>query len=181
MAKTPVVQKKSLDPLRRTKITMDDVIRAATIRAEIGTMYLSARQAGVNYGSLMNFINKTPDAKELWEQAYEEFRESLMAEAVTRARDGWDEPIYHMGSIAGYIKRKSDRILELMLRAHIPVLFRENYHEEQVHKAQAAQFDFNSLSAKTRDAVRDHMTAIRDLVAADNATPIGLPEPEGEE
>lgn len=59
-------------------------------------------------------------------EAMELFCASLQMEAVKRARDGWDEPVFYQGEIVGTRNIKSDRLMELQLKAFLPELFREN-------------------------------------------------------
>lgn len=44
----------------------------------------------------------------------------LEGEAFRRAVKGWDEPVFYKGEIAGYVRKKSDRMLELLLKAYKP-------------------------------------------------------------
>jgi hypothetical protein len=45
----------------------------------------------------------------------------LEDEAIRRAEEGWDEPVYtQTGKLAGYKKRFSDALLAMVLRAHDP-------------------------------------------------------------
>jgi len=50
-----------------------------------------------------------------WDDAVEEATDALEAEARRRALDGWDEPVFYQGAECGYVRKYSDRMLELML------------------------------------------------------------------
>jgi hypothetical protein len=51
----------------------------------------------------------------------EDFRDHIRGEAKRRAIDGWEEPLFWKGQPTGHtIRKKSDRMLELLLKAHCP-------------------------------------------------------------
>lgn len=56
----------------------------------------------------------------MFDQALQDYRESLEAEVHRRAVDGWDEPVYQKGEMVGLIRRHSDRMLELLIKKNIP-------------------------------------------------------------
>ncbi len=64
-------------------------------------------------------------------EALEGFKAKLHDEAIKRAVDGWDEPVFYKGEVAGYIQRKSDRILELMMKGHMPETFGDKLAVDQ--------------------------------------------------
>ena len=75
----------------------------------------------------------------MYDDAYQYFSGTLVKEAITRARDGWDEPIVHRGEvqylkdpetgqpildddlvpIPATIRKKSDGLLKMALRANL--------------------------------------------------------------
>jgi hypothetical protein len=55
-----------------------------------------------------------------------ELADRLESEAIRRAHDGWDRPIYQRGVLCGYERVYSDSLLKLMLAAVRPEKFREN-------------------------------------------------------
>lgn len=58
-------------------------------------------------------------------------RKATIEEEITRrAIDGWDEPVFHRGELAGHIRRFSDPMLALLARRHIPA-YRESVRVEQ--------------------------------------------------
>lgn len=86
--------------------------------ARTGLKQRSAAAAGVSMKSVEYARMKNPAFTELEDEAYTLFTESLHDEAVSRARDGWDEPVYQQGNLVGYVRKKSDRLMELLLKAH---------------------------------------------------------------
>ena len=65
-----------------------------------------------------------------WDEALEEARELLEAEARRRAAIGVDEPVFYKGQVVGQIRKYSDNLLMFLLKAHWPEKFRENYAVE---------------------------------------------------
>ena len=62
-----------------------------------------------------------------WDEALEEARELLEAEARRRAAIGVDEPVFYKGKVVGQIRKYSDNLLMFLLKAHWPEKFRENH------------------------------------------------------
>jgi len=52
--------------------------------------------------------------------AHQDFLDKLEKECYRRAVDGWDQPVYQQGAKVGVVRKFSDRMLELMLKRHIP-------------------------------------------------------------
>jgi hypothetical protein len=47
-------------------------------------------------------------------------------EAMRRAVDGWDEPVYQKGEQVGVVRKYSDSLLALLLRGRRPDVYRDN-------------------------------------------------------
>ena len=83
-----------------------------------------------SWNELVNLFHHTPGLKELYMQCKElgeEFRKILRLDAAHfRAVEGADEPLYSAsGKFLGNRKVYSDRLLELLLKADNPDVFRE--------------------------------------------------------
>lgn len=63
---------------------------------------------------------------ELWRDAYDAGTMVLEDEARRRALEGIEEPVYQGGKLVGTVRRYSDRLLEVLLRARRPEMYREN-------------------------------------------------------
>ncbi len=63
--------------------------------------------------------------REAWTEALEVGCDALEYEARRRAVEGIDEPVFYQGKVCGHIKRFSDNLLVVLLRAHRPEKFRE--------------------------------------------------------
>lgn len=97
--------------------------------AEIGTITHAALAAGIERRSHYNWL-KDEDYREAWEVAHLAACETLELEARRRAREGWDEPVFHDGVICGYKRKFSDTLLIFLLKGALPQKYRDNVHAE---------------------------------------------------
>ena len=90
------------------------------IIAETGNHTAAAKRAGINRKTLYKWVEKYPDFKEAYNQALEISIDLLELEARNRATKGAKEPVYYKGKVVGHVHKPSDRLMELLLRAHLP-------------------------------------------------------------
>ena len=76
---------------------------------------------------------KDPDFAKLWEEAIEISMDALEMEARSRAL-GWNEPIINKeGEVVGHRRVFSDKMMEILLKAHRPEKYREKFeHDHKV-------------------------------------------------
>ena len=86
--------------------------------AETGVVTHSAKAAGVSKTAV--HISRRRDEKfaQAWERALDSATDRLENEAVRRAVDGVDEPVYQGGKQVGSITRYSDTLLIFLLKAN---------------------------------------------------------------
>jgi hypothetical protein len=65
-----------------------------------------------------------------WDEAEQEAADRLEREAWRRAAEGTKKPIVYKGKVTGHYLEYSDRMLELLLKAHRPDKFRERVSTE---------------------------------------------------
>ena len=110
-------------PLKQAPLT-------AEFREKKMRLFLAAFAENGVYGDACTAAGITGSSVEHWRKAYPQFEAAyaeakemaaavLEREAFNRAVTGWEEPVYQGGELVGTIKKKSDRILELMLRARV--------------------------------------------------------------
>jgi hypothetical protein len=80
--------------------------------------------------TVYKYRNTESDFKEQWEDAEAAGVALLHAAAFKRAVAGELEPIYQGGVRVGLKKVLSDRLLEVLLKAHLPAMFRESRQVE---------------------------------------------------
>lgn len=68
--------------------------------------------------------------REAWDEAMDAAKDRLLAEAWRRAVSGTERPVFQGGKHVGSVKEYSDRLLETLLRAHMPEMFSERYRLE---------------------------------------------------
>lgn len=95
--------------------------------ATCGNVTESARVAGVTREAAYRARDRTPSFREKWDIALEESVELLEAEARRRASEGYDEPVFYQGKQVGSIRRYSDTLMSLLLKAHKPDVYRERH------------------------------------------------------
>lgn len=86
---------------------------------------LSARAAGVSKQAAYKAREKEKVFAKEWDAALLEGNEMLEAAARQRAMVGTLKAVYHEGFIVGYDVQYSDRLMEVLLKAHMPEKYRE--------------------------------------------------------
>lgn len=105
--------------------------------ASVGVVTAACKLVGVDRQRHYEWLadqEKYPDYEKRFKDAHEQACDRLEAEAVRRAVQGWDEPVYQMGALVGTKRMYSDRMLELMLKARRPGTFRDRQSVEHTGK-----------------------------------------------
>ena len=66
-----------------------------------------------------------PDFAKAYDDAKAQAVELLEAEAIRRAHDGVDEPVFYKGDECGAVRKYSDTLLQFLLRALNPAVYRD--------------------------------------------------------
>lgn len=154
---------------------------------DCGAKYKAAEAHGFKYNTVRDAIVAQlqigdTEWQDLWDESLQKFRESLEDEARERARDGWNEPVFHQGKVAGYVKKKSDRLLEVMLRAHIPDKYRDNVHVTGTLDNAGGGLDLlKDLSMEAKRKIRQIIIEDMEQQRALRATPVEALQIEGPE
>ena len=93
--------------------------------AENSRVDLAAKSAGIARSTHYEWMKTDQQYPALFAEAEELAAQTLLDEAVRRGRDGWDEPVTIAGE-AKTVRRYSDRLMERLLEAKFPVMFRSN-------------------------------------------------------
>ena len=95
--------------------------------ARIGIEIAACREVKVDPSTIIYWRTHDEDFAEAHALAAEEGDMLLEEELHRRAVTGWEEPVFHKGQATGaYIRRFSDRLLEIILRRRMPDLYRDN-------------------------------------------------------
>jgi hypothetical protein len=109
----------------RTKLTDRAREQFLAVVAKTANVSEACRRINMSRTGVHNARNAHPEFAAAWDEALEVATDALAREARRRAIEGWNEPVFHQGRKCGVIRRYSDRMLELLLKAHRPEKFRE--------------------------------------------------------
>lgn len=120
-------------------IPFDAEARAVFLAAleEFGTFIAAADITGVSSATAYQTRAKEPAFAEDVEQALQRYRGHITAEAVRRAVTGWEEPVYQKGQFVGTVRKFSDRLMELLLKARGGTEWRDRVQVDQTSKVDA--------------------------------------------
>lgn len=128
-----------------------------------GMVKSAADAAGVHRMTLVRWRKTNPDFALAWEEAREGVVDLLEDEAFRRAVNGIDEPTFYRGEVVGSVKRYSDTLLGVLLRANAPEKYRENTKLELTGANNGpVQFDDSQAAARLAallDAARQRKLA----------------------
>jgi hypothetical protein len=85
----------------------------------------SAEAAGINRVRLYEMRAADPEFAEAWAKALDAGTDVLEAEAIRRAVEGVDEPVFQGGELVGHVRKYSDTLLARLLDAHKPEKYRQ--------------------------------------------------------
>jgi len=90
-----------------------------------GATYAAAAAAvGAHRRTIIKWPDRDEEFAERWSDAVEEGVDRLEEEAIRRAVDGVDRPVFFQGRIVGYTKEYSDTLLKFLLEAKRPAVYR---------------------------------------------------------
>lgn len=95
--------------------------------SKTGNVKLSCMAARVSRHAVYKARTDHPDFADQWDDARDDFGDMVFAEVVSRAIKGVQEPSFHGPTIRGYLTKKSDRLLSLLIMALKPEEFRSGF------------------------------------------------------
>lgn len=118
----------------RTKRT--DRVKEAFLTSLRETCNISeaARTAGIGRRTAYEWKAADEAFAADWDEAEQEAADKLEREAWRRAVEGTDKPVTFQGAITATYKEYSDRMLELLLKAHRPDKFKDRVANEHTGK-----------------------------------------------
>jgi hypothetical protein len=87
----------------------------------------AAAIAGIGRQHAYTVRGQNPTFAAFWDEAVEIATDALESAVRRRAMDGVPRPIYQGGKLAGFVREHSDQLAALLLKAHRPQKYRENY------------------------------------------------------
>lgn len=94
--------------------------------AKCGNVSGAARAAKIDRTMHYDWLSDDPDYSKAFADAKAEACDWLEEEARTRAEKGWLEPVFYKGEKIGSIRKKSDLLLIVLLKANMPDKYRDN-------------------------------------------------------
>ena len=86
--------------------------------------------SGIGRASVYDWRGEDEGFAKDWKKALEIGSELLEDEAVRRAREGVEEPVYQGGRLVGHVRKYSDTLLIFLLKGAKPEKYRENVKQE---------------------------------------------------
>jgi predicted DNA-binding protein YlxM (UPF0122 family) len=87
----------------------------------------AAAAAGVSRQAIYDWLEKSKEFKTAFESVRKNITEMLEQEAIRRAYEGIDEPVYYKGDVCGAVRKYSDTLLIFLLKANDPEKYREKH------------------------------------------------------
>lgn len=75
---------------------------------------------GVSSRTLDELVKAYPGLAALKDEAKDLYRDKVSRTVHNRAIDGWLEPVFYKGSLIGFVRKFSDRMLELQAKRYVP-------------------------------------------------------------
>lgn len=90
----------------------------------------AAKAAGVARETLWKWRQRDEEFAVAYHDAAEEGTDRCEDEALRRAVDGWDEPVWHQGVQVGVVRKYDSTLLIFLLKARRPDKYRDNVKVE---------------------------------------------------
>lgn len=109
------------------KQPIKDARKAAylSILAQTGIVGQAAKSSGFDRSTVFRWRQNDPEFAKDFDAAIEDAADTIEAEAMRRAVQGFDEPVWFKGEKVGTTRKHSDYLLGLLLKANKPEKYRE--------------------------------------------------------
>lgn len=105
--------------------------------SEGGNVMASAMSVGVTRATVYAARDRNDAFAEVWDEALERYAAALESELHKRVFEGVQRPIFQRGELVGHEALKSDRLLEIALKAHRPDRYSERFQASIDHTVKA--------------------------------------------
>lgn len=89
-----------------------------TTLAHAGNVSQACRASGLGNTTVYGWRAADPEFAAAWEVALKQAIDRLEGEAWRRAVEGVEKPVYQQGVMVGTVTEHSDRLMEVLLKAH---------------------------------------------------------------
>lgn len=136
---------------RRTQEKKQDFLERFT---EAGTVQYAAALAGVGRRTVYEWLEADPIFAAEFKRAEEDVADKLEAEAIRRACEGIDKPVYYQGQKVDTYKEKSDTLLIFLLKGQKPEKYGDKVRQEHTGAGGGPiRVDFGVSRPTGRDSV----------------------------
>lgn len=122
----------------------------------------AARRAGLGRRTVFRWKEQDQAFSDAWDSAHQAAVDALEDSAYRRATVGVEEPVFYQGKIVGHVRKPSDRVLELLLKAERP----DKYRERVDHTVTAAPLSQEQLQAARAQGLRPEVEEAAALMAS---------------
>lgn len=105
-----------------------------TVLRETCNVTEAARAAGIGRRTAYEWRDGDEAFRDKWDEAEQEAADRLEREAWRRAVEGVEKPVTFQGAITDTYREYSDRMLEMLLKAHRPEKFKDRQAHEHTGK-----------------------------------------------
>ncbi len=98
--------------------------------AETANVLKSSEIARIARRTVYDWKSADSEFADAWERALDIGTDALEDEAVRRAHDGVDEPVFYQGKACGVVRKYSDTLLIFLLKGRRP----EKYKDRPIHE-----------------------------------------------
>ena len=122
MADTEGQQTKLRLDSRRKLVRQEKFLTLFQQTAHVGN---TCKEVGITRSGFDRWCERDPDFKVRYQAAQEQAAIILEDEAVRRAHEGWEEPVFQKGEQVGVVRKCSDVLLIFLLKGLKPQKYRE--------------------------------------------------------
>ena len=107
------------------KLTPEKLTAFCAALAETCQVSKACAAVGIARQTAYEWRSEIPEFAEAWDKALKIGTSVLEDEAIRRAHEGWNEPVFYQGKECGSVRKYSDTLLIFTLKAHNPEKYRE--------------------------------------------------------
>ena len=137
-----MAKKRNTKPTTRKRSGPDWAPRFLEHLSRVGVISHAAELAGCSRDGVYTRRDADPEFAAAMHQALEHHTQLLEQEAIRRAVEGVERPVFHQGQQCGTIREYSDTLLIFKLKARRPEVYRDNVqhiHTGQLHHTHRAE------------------------------------------
>lgn len=135
-------------------VTHEQQAKFLTVLGNTGNVVRACREAETYPMAVYRLRKSDPEFAAAWDEAHEAAGDVLEAEAVRRATEGWDEPVFYQGVATGTVRKFSDALLSLLLRGAKPEKYRDRLSADVTQRGNPALLTDDELDDKILEAAQ---------------------------